>query len=233
MEFHLMLIDSTQIDGVISPCVEQLCSRTETHVAHAQILILNGRIDIGLRERQHTHVAQFTPHIIDVRTERQPVTYIKTQTTVHLADVSVAGIVGCIVIIGIDRITQLDIVSHRTIRQQTKGHGHPAFIQRELHGDVLQVSVRFVFHSSRIAVTAPVGTRSQIEHERQCITCRIRSRLRRVDGAVVTHTETNSAHRAVACRNVLVEVSVRVTRIRRTGHVLSHHRHAQQQRTDQ
>ena len=92
MEFHLILKDGTQAEGVFIPLVEQLCTVAETNAAHSEQLVLNGRVQTALGERHRTHMVQTAPHIIDVGTQGQPVADIETQSAIHFADISGAVI---------------------------------------------------------------------------------------------------------------------------------------------
>ena len=224
MEFEFGLEDRTDTECMFLPAMEELCSRTETDVAHTQVLILDGRVHIGFGKGQHTHVTQFAPHIIDIRTQRKPVTDIKTQTAIHLADVSFAAIVHRIMISSSSRrVRNRDVVSYGTIGLQTDGHRNPLFIERELHGDILEVSVSFVLLSAHIFISAPVGTSRNIKHEGKGIAGCVRSRLSRVDSAIITHTVTYSSHGAITHRYVIIHISVGITGERRARQVLSRH----------
>ena len=165
-------------------------------------------------------MAQIAPHIIDICAEREPIADIETQASIDLADIAFAGIGFSIMIIGVNRIPQRDIVSYRTIGQQSHRHGDPLFPERKLHRDVFEVSVRFVAHAICIPIMAPAGTCCYIEHKGQRIARCDRGWLRRVDCAIITHTEAYSSHCAECSRHILIHISVRIARIRRTRHIL-------------
>ena len=220
MQFHLALKDSTQVDRVLAPGMEELRAIAKTHIAHMQVLILNGKVDIRLIEDHGTHTVQITPHIIDVGTYGKPIQDIKAETTVNLADISVPVKDLRIMRRSGYGVSHLDVIAHRAEGLQAQRHGDPLFVKGKLHGHIFQVTVRLVLDTSGIAIMAPVGTGRHIKHKGKRITGRVRGRLRRVNRTIITHTETYSTHGTITRRHILVKITVRITRVRRTGHIL-------------
>ena len=158
--------------------MEELRAVTQTHVAHAQDLCLNRRVHAGFVKSERAHMRQIAPHIIDVRTHSKPVQHIKTQTAIDLADISIACIgLGIMVISAGGGITQLYVIAHGTVRQQTHRHRDPTLEQRKLHRHIFEVTVGFILLSSGILIPAPVCAGSDIKHKGQGIARGIGSRL--------------------------------------------------------
>ena len=102
--------------------------------------------------------------------------------------------------------------------------------ERNLNRKVLQVTVRLIAHACYVSITAPTGAGRYVHHKRKRIARSIGSRLRGVDSAIITHTKSYSSHGAKGSRHILIQVTVRVTRVRRTGQVLRSRQPADKQR---
>ena len=103
-------------------------------------------MEVRLSKTECTQVLDIAEHIVDIGAECYPVAYIKAQTTIDLANTTLAYVGFGIVVVGVDRIGYRDIVSHRAIRQYTGREGDVALIERQLERYILEVTVGPVTH---------------------------------------------------------------------------------------
>ena len=183
--------------------MEELRSHTEPHIRNVDLGNFRDGT-VNLRKRNTSIVGHIAKHIIHVGSSSKPIEHIKRQAAIYLRNTTITIIRARIVIIGIDGIAQRKIIANRRIGIQSERHAYMLLPNRELHGEVFEISIASVARTGSILIAVPKAGSSQVEHKGSTVNHRIRSRLRGVDHARVTHAYPYTPKRAIRTRDIII-----------------------------